>query len=133
LAPQLEGKRIGIILRGTRPERSSLGFRSGELEGRTGRFYRVGERDTVKIWLGVDMITVPCQFVKPQHPTVKSEKVVAIQGDQLGSDFVVVRFGAEQCGLSFLESTTGGRSTSRISLAKRKVDTTLSTYYLAII
>jgi hypothetical protein len=64
---------------------------------------------------------------------MNSEKVVAIQGDQLGSDFVVVGFGAQQCGLSFLKSTTGGRSTSRISIAKRKVDTTLSTHYLAII
>jgi hypothetical protein len=111
-----------------------MGFKGGDLEGKWGRFNEVGERDDVHVWQGTNWITIPVRFVKPVHPVCPGQTVVAIRGENLGREFLVVKVDGSDCDLASLPTgTKGGRVASRTGVSRRRVDVTLPDNFLAVL
>ncbi|RDB21895.1 Transcription elongation factor SPT5 [Hypsizygus marmoreus] len=89
-------KRIKIQILGTKPLLKDPGWKYGDLEGKKGLW--VGTDGCLaKVVVGVrDTLLIPPKYLHPVQPSLKGQAVVALEGDFLADEFVVVEYGASE-------------------------------------
>ena len=114
LAPELSGKKIKLSIKGTKVLPT---FKGGQFENQVASFVAVEERNVVKIRLPLrsNVLSIPCEFVQPWHPSSVGERVVIIRGDMVGADYVVCKV----CGDDILLADAGAPKVGLLTKPKR--------------
>ncbi|KAF9455481.1 hypothetical protein BDZ94DRAFT_1366456 [Collybia nuda] len=94
----LQGKRIRVILKGTKPVLRDPGFHYGAYEGRPGLFTGTDMRNNASITVSVhETLSVPSRYVHPMVPDLKGHHVIAIKGNLVGKEYKIVSITYPSC------------------------------------
>ncbi|KAG6811852.1 hypothetical protein H0H93_014135, partial [Arthromyces matolae] len=86
----LSGKRAKIVIKTTKPVFQDPGWKHGDYEGRAGLWIgTVG--GSAKIRIGMSVLEVPPQYVRPVYPSTKGQNVVVLEGSLAGMQGRVLR------------------------------------------
>ncbi|RDB29330.1 Transcription elongation factor SPT5 [Hypsizygus marmoreus] len=99
-------KRIKVQILGTKPLLKDPGWKYGDLEGKKGLWVGT-EGCLAKIVVGVrDTLLIPPKYVHPVRPSLKGQTVVALEGDFMADEFVLVEYGPEHANARHLGRRT---------------------------
>ncbi|KAG6914862.1 hypothetical protein DXG01_014870 [Tephrocybe rancida] len=92
----LEGKRIKVNIRNTKPVLDDPGWKAGEYENKA-RLWIGVTGPFAQVRLGFKVIDVPPPYVRLLHPSVKGQNVIALEGEHYGMQGRVMEVGITTC------------------------------------
>ncbi|KAG6904515.1 hypothetical protein DXG01_009307, partial [Tephrocybe rancida] len=94
--PHLEGKRIKVNIRNTKPVLDDPGWMAGEYENKAGLWIGV-TGPFAQVRLGFKVIDVAPPYVRLLHPSVKGQVVIVLEGEHYGMQGCVMEVGIMTC------------------------------------
>ncbi|KAG6913139.1 hypothetical protein DXG01_009306 [Tephrocybe rancida] len=113
--PHLEGKRIKVNIRNTKPVLDDPGWMVGEYENKA-RLWIGVTGPFAQVRLGFKVIDVPPPYVRLLHPSVKGQVVIVLEGEHYGMQGRVMEVGITMCQIR--PDIVRPRTSNRYNIAK---------------